>query len=66
MEWVKCSERMPPHGFCICYNTDISDVAEHFYNPRDNSFTFTNYTGENVVSADRITHWQPLPEPPTK
>lgn len=63
-DWIKCSERMPPHGWCICYNTGICEVAEHFYNPHDNTFTYTNYEGENIVSADEITHWQPLPEPP--
>lgn len=63
-DWIKCSERMPPHGWCICYNTDICEVAEHFYDPVKNTFTYTNYEGEQVVDAKYITHWQPLPDPP--
>lgn len=62
--WIKCSERMPPLGWFICYNTDIREVAEHFYDPVKNTFTYTNYEGEQVVDAEYITHWQPLPEPP--
>lgn len=63
-QWIKCSERMPPYGWFIGYNADIREVAKHFYDPEENTVTYANYAGEQVVEAKYVTHWMPLPQSP--
>ena len=59
--WIKCSERMPPE-----YTMVLGRV--------DGDYEFVNLLGGHlkifimdewrIVPGAKITHWQPLPEPP--
>lgn len=54
--WIKCSERMPEvDGGYLCW--DGRYVSTYL-------FLFGSWQANRLL-AQIITHWQPLPEPPT-
>lgn len=60
MNWIKCSDRLPDDGVCVIgFNEDIY-MRTVYFNERNNCFEDGNSWVEN------ITHWMPLPEPPTE
>lgn len=68
MEWIKCSERMP-EGKCIAigYQNEIMIG----YLSGDVNIAGYGRMGTGIVCQDdhevltNVTHWMPLPEPPT-
>lgn len=61
-EWVKCSERLPEANTRVL--THISEDNDLF------SIMDSTYRGMNVFTSDGeylnfVTHWMPLPTPPT-
>lgn len=61
-EWIKCSEQMPMAcRDVIIIDTDmVSRVA--WFNDRNDAWYVT---GVGWFSRDEVTHWMPLPEPPS-
>ena len=58
-EWVKCSERMPEHSKTILVVTAFGEYWTGYF---DRNYVF--WCDETKV--ENVTHWMPLPEPPTK
>lgn len=67
-EWIKCSDRMPPRipdtsTEYLVYETLNNMVQHDYWNvPEGNKSCqafWNNY-------HDSVTHWMPLPEPPTE
>lgn len=58
MNWIEVSERLPEYtGIYLIFSSwNKTDTA--FYNQDGKNFSWP-YSSE-------ITHWQPLPEPPTE
>ncbi|WP_369127850.1 DUF551 domain-containing protein [Rosenbergiella epipactidis] len=55
-KWIKCSEQMPEDGKYLCFKSGNIDVCTIIYgNWIINSFVDT-----------KVTHWMPLPPPPTE
>lgn len=68
MEWVKCSERMPKMGEKVLIRIPVS---EHFNieNGRykgDGVFIGAWFDSRGNGCAYKVTHWMPLPEPPSE
>ncbi|WP_370426111.1 DUF551 domain-containing protein [Pantoea vagans] len=58
MEWIKCSDRLPPEEMIclVCCSSSVSLIdCSAFINGRFSGF-----------APDDVTHWMPLPEPPTE
>lgn len=68
MEWIKCSDRMPPmipdtSIEYVVYETVNNRVSHDYWNvPEGNKSrqAFWNHY------SDSVTHWMPLPSPPTE
>ena len=61
MEWIKCSERMPPKRIYVIACDGDGSMWVAFLSERmtwDDGDFFDNIQG--------ITHWMPLPPPPTE
>lgn len=61
-EWIKCSEQMP----MACRDVIITDMdmvsRVAWFNDRNDAWYVT---GVGWFSRDEVTHWMPLPEPPS-
>lgn len=67
MEWISVKNRLPQKNKGVLMVRNGS-VEIGFYNAKDARFCVPN---ENAfdgwpIPVDDITHWMPLPEPPTK
>ncbi len=59
-DWIDVNDRLPEHRTTILVYTDSKRLVA-LYNADDGFYVFPH---ENYL--DRcVTHWQPLPEPPT-
>lgn len=69
--WILVEDKLPEEGIYVlaCIrNKDIAIVERQYYQNR-NWYTTPSYGCYDVnVKFDNnsVTHWQPLPEPPTK
>lgn len=61
-EWIKCSERMPD-DFEDVLVTD-GDNVEVMWRHRSGLWDYWAPRNPNISSND-VTHWMPLPEPPS-
>ncbi|WP_373326128.1 DUF551 domain-containing protein [Cronobacter turicensis] len=62
--WIPCSERMPEEGGrYLCYVEEINSLGKSHYQ-WNCSWNGDVWGGEALYG--RVTHWQPLPEPPCK
>ncbi|MDK2633142.1 DUF551 domain-containing protein [Pantoea stewartii subsp. indologenes] len=64
MEWIKCSERMPndvEFVLCVEKRPDYGTYGKPFlcWHDGDGWVGKSNY-------RPTVTHWMPLPEPPTE
>lgn len=69
MEWIKCSDRMPEEEIevLIFMDNKFIDVAFYTITKYDNGKIYRMFETGDIMGgyeAERITHWQPLPEPP--
>lgn len=66
MTWIKCAERMPEHCAWVLvverHERRGPTVFVALWEPDVSRWEFPGLGGS--ASADQITHWQPLPEPP--
>lgn len=60
-DWIKCSERMPPA--CVVVLGRVDDDFE-FINFLGGHLKIFDMGEWRVIPGAKITHWQPLPEPP--
>lgn len=66
MEWIKCSERMPKHGERVIFST-VKVVYAGYW---DDGLYLRKPVGKwnwngRIFHGD-VTHWMPLPAPPTE
>jgi hypothetical protein len=68
MKWVKASERLPEEGGRYwCYVRDLTDLGFSYfqwncaYNEREKRFS-----DRYLTNGETVTHWMPLPEPPSE
>ncbi|ELY6345185.1 DUF551 domain-containing protein [Cronobacter muytjensii] len=62
--WIPCSERIPEEGGRYwCYVEEINSLGKSHYQ-WNCSWNGEDWGGEGFYG--RVTHWQPLPEPPCK
>ncbi|EMR9403235.1 DUF551 domain-containing protein [Escherichia coli] len=69
MEWIKCSDRMPPIGSRVVVAINGKHVTCASYTQWEGAKTergraprFEDLRG--IVPG--VTHWQPIPEPPSE
>ncbi|MNP13816.1 hypothetical protein D3C76_1061120 [compost metagenome] len=57
--WIKCSDRLPVSGYVLTYRPQA---------PSGNKVATINYDyhQERFGGQYPVTHWQPLPSPPTE
>ncbi len=60
-EWINCSERMPQVMEDVLV-TDGEDVKAMWWNGN----RWDSWIDKYAIDGDDITHWMPLPEPPTE
>lgn len=60
MEWIKCSDRLPDDSKPVLIMTD-SYMQTAFFERDDDLWLW----GDEAWSTQRVSHWMPLPEPPT-
>ena len=70
MEWIKCSERMPPNSLDVTLFSPTLGVFNGYFWPSkigSESVGFYSNSGEHDdgLKAD-VTHWMPLPPPPAE
>lgn len=55
-EWISVKDKAPPRDDVLCWYSDcgLVDVCSAYV-----------YEGEWVYPKEEITHWQPLPSPPS-
>ena len=66
-EWISVEDRLPDEGGRYwCYVREVTDLGvSHFqWNCCYNEDTKT-FTDSTLTNGENITHWMPLPEPPT-
>ena len=63
MNWIKCSERMPA---TLCEVIGWRDGRERLMQAWGDCdpVVFWDHGNSEVYSAERVTHWMPLPSPP--
>ncbi len=68
MEWINVKDKLPTHGVFVLitlakreYYFKYIRIAQRFEN------SWFNESGQNcIVGKVDVTHWMPLPEPPTE
>ena len=65
-EWIKCSDEMPEQGQKVL----VFRPHAHEKPYKDPNYKICTYAGEDIFINSHfeheITHWMPLPKPPTK
>ncbi|NCH64859.1 DUF551 domain-containing protein [Cronobacter turicensis] len=65
--WIPCSERMPEEGVSVLTCCKCGDNFSGIYTMRASVIRSKNSRkDDSLVHHERVTHWQPLPEPPCK
>lgn len=73
--WIRCNDKLPPIGQEVnCYVPSKRDMGRNpvtslirliRHEAATDFYWDNNYGGSNIHLQDSVTHWQPLPEPPT-
>lgn len=62
-DWIKCSERLPELGVEVMAADIYKEIAiGHYFLGYQDKLCFSD-SGDHLGT---ITHWQPLPGPPTE
>lgn len=62
MEWINIKESLPEHGDYVLFHAE-QEKDTVLYGKAKGTYITTTYNGD--FTWDEITHWMPLPEPPT-
>jgi len=72
MEWIKVDDRLPEPGVWVlvyrCVRWYDAEVAQYRVPPAGHGFytrPFWRMADDNAGDATDVTHWMPMPEPPT-
>lgn len=73
MEWINVEDKLPELDKGVLCYVEVMDIDNDKYHTISVGHRFINYTGEAVFMASdsgfikesKITHWMPLPTPPT-
>lgn len=69
MEWIKCSDKMPKIGVKVLFfpknDEPIHGEFGGQYWRQDTSWCVSNDCIDRVITSE-VTHWMPLPEPPSE
>lgn len=64
MEWIKCSDRLPEKSkHVLCYYGVKSPLRGYMH---EGKWYLYFYGGVEESYMHNVTHWMPLPEPPTE
>lgn len=66
MEWIKCSDQMPKHGETVIFASGNRVLAGHYDDGRYLKKPVGKWNWLGRIFSHPVTHWQPLPEPPTE
>lgn len=66
MEWIKCSERMPEHGKTVVFTSGGRVLAGHYDDGRHLKKPVGKWIWLGRIYSLTVTHWMPLPPPPTE
>lgn len=61
-KWINVNERLPQKGECVLICED-SSIEMAMYQQYDNE-TWTPFYGDHSIK--NVTHWMPLPPPPSR
>lgn len=68
MKWVSVKDRLPDSEERVLtitvYKQNRKDVPQIFYYLNNYSFVLKRWEYPEDQCYEKITHWQPLPEPP--
>ena len=59
-EWISVKDRLPDNDTYILVTTDGVTASAYWHNDR-----FYAFTASGVATVGCVTHWMPLPQPPT-
>lgn len=66
--WVSTKDRLPDES-CECLGIVDGEVTEVSYSPKQKGlicvWSMCDADGFKPLSDDAVTHWMPMPEPPT-
>lgn len=68
MEWIKCSERMPDNTQMLLAFSQ-GEIVPAYWNWVVNPIDYKKYRDFTYLSGytlEGVTHWMPLPPPPTE
>lgn len=64
-EWISVEDRLPDIGDIVdVWTRDGRETNQSFNGISDEDYAFYPTTGGTYLHIDKVTHWQPLPEPP--
>ena len=69
MEWIKCSERLPEessHLRILLWNGSYIRYGKWLSTDCSGKNCDWHDDYDNRIKGKKITHWMPLPEPPTE
>lgn len=66
-EWISVDERLPEKGQSVIFAIFNGNLGfGYLVERRDGGFHFNDYLDdEPLVNISGVTHWMPLPEPPS-
>lgn len=65
MEWIKCSERLPEQNSRVIAYTTYGGVVYDMHYLWD-AYPDTVWMTHHSRWGGEVTHWMPLPEPPSE
>ena len=64
MTWIACKDRMPKDGEDVIFFAFGEDIVVGFYVESLEEWSI-RYSDDIYATKNQVTHWMPLPHPPT-